>query len=572
MLRKSLAQACRASFLFWVNAFAWTYRQKMVDAKGNEIPVTGAKANVPFITWPVQDEAAEAMQAAISEGTDVNLEKSRDMGASWLVLALADWFMLWHSEVSVGCVSRRENLVDQAGNMDTLFEKIRYINRMLPSWQVPRIRDTYMFLHNLENNSSISGESTTSEVGRGGRKTFYLVDEAAVIRHGEDVESSLSQNCPCQIWASTPRGPNTHFHKRIKESRGVTIRLPWYRHPEKAKGAYQEIDELGRIQWTSAWKQKQDAMYSRRTVAQEIEMDHGQAGDMFFDHAEVERHRRDHQTEPILRGELVWNTALPEQEQIELLQQMDHTALSFIRRGGRSPWRFWIELADGRPPQHWTYVYGVDISNGAGDSNSVISVMAVEIGQIVAKFWDAYTSPEALAVVAAMSGVWFGGIRPPAFIAWENNGPGGIFGRKLVSMGYPSYYRQRIDNTVKNKKTPRWGWHSNNERKEVLLGMYRDALSRDDLINPCRESLDECEDYIYDDSGSILPGILREESSGGRSLHGDHVIADALTWLARQELGAQRDMPRKAPMGTYGWRRRRRQRQSEIERRSPWPL
>ena len=179
-------------------------------------------------------------------------------------------------------------------------------------------------------------------------------------------------------------------------------------------------------------------------------MDHGQAGDMFFDYTELERHRQDHETESSFRGKLVWNDSLTEEAKVEMMRQMNPTNLQLAKNLGRAPWRFWCNLGpDGRPPQYWTYVFGIDISNGAGSSNSVISVLAVEIGQIVAKFWDAHTSPEELAMTAAAAGIWFSGLRPPAFICWENNGPGGIFGRKLISTGYPAFYRQRLDNTIK---------------------------------------------------------------------------------------------------------------------------
>ena len=568
-IQSHLLTACSQSFLFWCNAFVWTYRQKKVDDKGNDIPVLGPEAHVPFITWPVQDEAIEQMLVAIKKGEDINFEKSRDMGASWLMLAFADWYFLFTESANIGAVSRKEELVDKQGNMDSLFEKIRYINNMLPNWMVPKIRDTYMFMNNLEIGSTIAGESTNSDVGRGGRKTFYIVDEAAAIRNAEDVEHSLSQNTACQIWVSTPHGPNTQFHKRIKEKRGKLIQLAWWRHPEKAAHAYQTIDESGRVRWTSPWYEKQQAKFSKKTIAQEIDMDHGQAGDMFFDYTELERHKQDHMTPPVLQGRLKWKGDLTHNEQVERIQQMDNDAVMFIAGKRKAPWRFWVDLIDGRLPQYWTYVFGIDISNGSGNSNSVISVMALEIGQIVAKFWDAHTSPEDLAMEAAIAGVWIGGLNPPAFVAWENNGPGGIFGRKFVTaFGYPRFYRQRQEGTKQAKKSPRWGWNSNNDRKEIVLGMYRDALSRDDLINPCQESLEEAADYIYEDGGQLIPAVLREEASGGRKLHGDHVIADALCWLAKQELPEQQKAQPRAPKGSYAYRRQRAKIQEK--QNDPW--
>ncbi len=569
--RSMLLTACKVSPTFWINAFVWTYRQKEVGPSGLEVPIMGNRAHVPFITWPVQDEAIELVYESIAKGEDVNFEKSRDMGATWLLLTIADQFFLFQNEVNIGAVSRKEELVDKGGDMDTLFEKIRYIHRLLPVWMRPRIRDRFMFLHNEDLNSTIAGESTNTEVGRGGRKTFYFVDEAAAITHAESVEASLSQNTPCQIWASTPHGPNTQFHQRIKQKKGKLIQLPWWRHPEKAAGAHQVRDPLGKIHWTSPWYERLPDKFSNKTIAQEVDMDHGQSGDMFFDYTELMRHRQDHVREPDSVGNIVWIEDMTETKRLEQLQSMDPSKMMFSTGARKTPWRLWCALIDGRPPQQWSYVAGIDISNGAGASNSVISILARETGQIVAKFWDAYTSPEELAMIAASAGVWFGGRTPPVFMCWENNGPGGIFGRKLVqgsAINYPSFYRQRADNSTRNKKTPRWGWHSNQERKEVLLGMYRDAIGRDDIVVPCAESLDEAADYIYDGTGAVIPATIKEEPSGGRMLHGDHVIADALCWLAKQEFGRQEATPAAIPHGSYAWRRQHRK--AKDRRKDPW--
>lgn len=505
-----------------------------------------------------------ATQDAIACGDDINFEKSRDMGASWLLLMFADYLFLFHEAENIGCVSRKESLVDRAGDMDTLFEKIRYINRMCPSWLLPPIHDTFMSLQNLELDSSIAGESTNANVGRGGRKTLYIVDEAAAIGRAEDVEASLSQNAACMIWVSTPQGPSTQFHKRIIEKRGRHIQLPWYRHPEKAQGAYQTIDDTGNVKWTSPWYEKQKEKYSNKTVAQEIDMDHGQSGDTFFDATELEIHRQDHEQEPIARGKVIWVDSYTENQQIELMQQMDDTAMAWVPDSKAGNLRLWCPLINGRPPQdRWSYIFGIDISNGSGASNSVITVAAAEIGQVVAKWWSAFVSPEHLAMKAAQLGVWFGGLRGPAFMVWENNGPGGIFGRKVVQViNYPRYYRQRLEGQVNEKRTKRWGWHSTNEKKEIMLGMYRDALAKGNFINPCKESLDEAQDYIYDDTGSLIPSALREEKSGGKSLHGDHVIADGLAYLGTEEAPRRRMTNARAPKGSFEYYRAQRKKRA----------
>ncbi len=555
-IRRALLTACSQSCLFWMNAFGWTYRLRKVEG-GMVVPCKPSEANYPMITWPVQDEIVDVFNESIDDGEDVNGDKSRDMGLSWLMLYVFDWRFLFKREQHFGLVSRKEEEVDERGEMDSLFEKIRYINNMVPHWMKPQIVSRHMHLRNTEMNSSISGESTNTNVGRGGRKTAYGVDEAAAIPNAEMVESSLSQTTGCQIWISTALGPNTAFHKRIKEKRGRYVSAPWYRHPEKAEGAHQIRDEMGAIKWTSPWYEKLPEKMSMKAIAQEVDMDHGQAGEMFFGSMEIERHRQDHQERPLFSGDLIDVDEMTERETIEAMHQMDASRFLFIVGSGRSPWRFWIDLEELRPPQEGQYVFGIDISNGSGSSNSVISVIDNATGRFVAKWWDAYTSPEDLAVVAARAGIWFGGVSAPAFIVWENNGPGGIFGRKLIKIGYPNFYMQRVEGSKRNAKTTRYGWHSDKAKKEILLGLYRDAIATSAVMQHCEESLDEALDYIYDDTtGVLIPSQLREESSGGRELHGDHVIADALCVLGREELPRHRNSVRRAPKGSFELRRR----------------
>jgi hypothetical protein len=571
-LQRQLRAACKASVLFWVNAFVWTFRQKMVNDQGEEVPCIGHNAHWPFITYLVQDEAILELQECIRLGDDAGIDKSRDMGASWLCLALLHHFWQFIEGTTFLEVSRNEAEVDVRGDMDTLFEKHRYINRMQPRWLIPSvIRDNHMNLGNEDTGSTIMGETTNGDVGRGGRKTAILLDEFAAVQNGEEIDNSTADTTACRIFNSTPKA-GSYFTKIVKSipPRCRVISLPWWRHPEKGRGAHQIVDELGRPKWTSPWYEKEGERRSKKDIAQNLDMDHGGAGETFFDHTEIEKHRRAHCHEPVLRGDLLTLLGdLGEEGKLNIIKRKEYRALAFSTNFKTGAWRFYLPLIDGRPPQHLSYCFGVDISNGAGSSNSVITVVAHETGQVVAKFWSSNVSPEELAEIAALAGVWFGGTYGPAFICHENNGPGGIFGRKIVKkLGYPHLYFQRVEGTKDQQQTTRWGWHSNKARKEVLLGQYREALKTFTLVNPCKESLEECLDYVYDEGGTLIPGKLREETGGGRELHGDHVIADALANFARQELPKFRALVARAPTGSFAARRETHRKMQDAK--DPW--
>jgi hypothetical protein len=556
--QNQLRAACAASPWFWINAFVFTFRQKKVLANGEEVPCTGHEAHHPFITWLVQDDFIGELIDAIDGGHDVLINKSRDMGASWLCLTVLHWYWQFRSSCTFLELSRKEEYVDKKGSMDSLFEKHRYINKWQPRWLLPQhtLDDKYMHLGNPDNGSAIEGESTNGDAGRGGRKTAVLKDEFAAVLNGAEVDAATADTTACRIYNSTPKGPGTQFHKIFKERRARILTLPWWRHPEKGAGARQVLDEAGKPKWTSPWYEAEKLRRDKKAMAQEVDMDHGQAGDMFFDHDEIDRHRRAHEKAPVLTGNLnlIVEDAGDERKRAIIGKGLAE-AFTFARGGERPAWKLWIPLVNGRPPQDLSYCFGIDISNGAGGSNSVLSVIADEINMKVAEFASPFVSPEELAEIACFAGVWFGGAGGAAFLCWENNGPGGIFGRKVVKLGYRKFYFQRQDNTQAEQKTPRWGWHSNQQRKEILLARYREALAKDQIINACKESLDEALDYVYDETGLLIPGRLKQESGGGRALHGDRVIADALTILAREELPSKKGKRTHAPAGSFAGRR-----------------
>ncbi|MFP3325205.1 hypothetical protein R0K05_19285, partial [Planococcus sp. SIMBA_160] len=94
-------------------------------------------------------------------------------------------------------------------------------------------------------------------------------------------------------------------------------------------------------------------------------------------------------------------------------------------------------------------------------------------------------------------------------------------------------------------------------------------MATNKVVNPCHQSLDEAGDYVYEEgTGRLIPARLREESDGGRELHGDHVIADALACLAMEEAPKQREMERRAPKGSYMARKKHARSTSLLH--NPW--
>jgi hypothetical protein len=560
--RKEIKRAAAQSYLYWLNAFGWTYHQKWVDANGIERAVTGDASHVPFITWKVQDNAALKLISGIERGEDALIDKSRDMGASWLVLSIFQWFFQFRPNSTFLELSRKELYVDQRGNMDSLFEKHRYMLRMQPVWLRPRqLRSNTMLLENQDINSSIVGESTNQDAGQGGRKTAILIDEAARIRTLEEIDLATQDTSACRIFNSTVNGPATWYTRIFRDMKagkrnGQLIELPWEAHPMKGRGItlidvpITPRNPTGR-KAVSPWYLAEQASRSARDLAQNIDRDHGKSGDTFFDPAEIEQHRISFQTEPEVLGNLRFDDDMTEDEKRGVFLRNEFSQIKLIESGIRLPWKFWMPLVNGRPIQTHSYVFGVDISMGSGASNSVISALDHDTNMKVGEFADAFTTPEDLAWQVAMAAVWFGGKSGKPLLIWEINGPGSIFGKKIMQIGYAPIYYLETEGVRSPRQTDRYGWHSSAARKEILFGEYRDALKNARYINPSKESLDEAIDYVYNDKGLLVPATSKSENGGASATHGDRVVADALCELGRKRLPEVKVTMGAAPKDSY---------------------
>ena len=135
---------------------------------------------MPFILFQRQREFIEFLHACYVADANGLVEKSRDMGATWLCCAFSVWAFLFVPGSDIGWGSRKALSVDQIGNMNSIFEKMRFILRTVPLEFWPEGFDedhmSYMRIH-AEDGNSIVGESG-DDIGRGGRTKATFKDEA----------------------------------------------------------------------------------------------------------------------------------------------------------------------------------------------------------------------------------------------------------------------------------------------------------------------------------------------------------------------------------------------------------
>jgi hypothetical protein len=140
---------------------------------------------MPFIPFPKQVDLVGFVLGLTDTEDDGLIEKSRDMGATWVCSAISVWMWLYTDGSSIGWGSRKEQLVDKLGDPDSIFEKIRMLIRSIPWYCVPKgfnekTHLAYMKCINPANESTITGEAGDN-IGRGGRSSIYFKDEALTL-------------------------------------------------------------------------------------------------------------------------------------------------------------------------------------------------------------------------------------------------------------------------------------------------------------------------------------------------------------------------------------------------------
>jgi len=211
------------------------------DPRNAEI---GQPSDIPFLLFPKQVEFIEWAVSGWRNRENGLVEKSRDMGATWLAVGIAVWMWVFHPGTVVGFGSRKEEYVDKIGDMKAIFPKIRFFIAGLPrefrpaGFQMDK-HAPFMRIFNPETGSQIVGEAGDS-IGRGARASMYFVDESAFLERPQLADSALSQTTNCRMDISTPNGESNPFAAKRFSGKANVFTLHWSDHPAKTKEWYEE--------------------------------------------------------------------------------------------------------------------------------------------------------------------------------------------------------------------------------------------------------------------------------------------------------------------------------------------
>ena len=540
-VQRMLWDACSRDILYFVNLFCWTYDPRKPNPK------------IPFITYEFQDNALLCLSESLPhraedgsdfKGRDILIEKSRDMGASWMCLTLFFWGWLFRPMQSYLMVSRKESLVD--GAADSLFGHIDFLIKGVPTWMRPQMTRNKLKLINLDNGSKIEGESTNDNIGRGGRRGAMLIDEfAAFDGGGWDTLSATADTSNCRIFNSTPCGTGNAFYAQ-RQKGTPRLRLHWPDHPEKGEDLWHDDDGKARSPWY-------DAEVVRRAhpveIATQLDIDYQGSAYPFFPPETLRELKRDYCREPSHIGSLYVQPGYePHFEENDV-----------------GDLRVWCALDEkGNPPSDRDYVVGCDVSQGTGASDSAISVGDRLSGEKVAELCTNQLSANKFAELAVCICRMFSGPGGRgAFLIWEATGPGRTFGKTVIDdCHYSNIYYMTDERTVRKKQSDRPGWFSTGDGKKDLLNDYRNNLVTRAFINQSARALNQAGEFIYLPNGKI------EHSGSVNSIdptdrgdnHGDVVIADALCSkvLRRATQKPQRET-QGPPLMSMAWRQSSRQ-------------
>ncbi len=572
MLADVLRDACAVDPIFWVNGFCYTYDPRIESF-----------SKVPFILYDFQEDAVLRILRAIPRH-DVLIEKSRDMGASWIcAVSFTYGFQFTDDKTFLFLSSKKEN-VDSPGNPKTLFWKMDYLIEHQPVWLQPRgykrsEHSRSLHRENPETGTVVDGEATISDVARGDRRTAILLDEFAKFDHGYEAMAATRDAANCRIFNSTPRGVNNAFADKAHDPAIEKIRIHWSLHPDKAKGLYNkengQYNAIDASYWstisdTTTEMERLDTMIltrgiplpdkklrspwyaiqceraiSAQEVAQELDIDYLGSGHQYFNQESITETIRKYARPAILIGNL----------------EYDHHTGDPIRfrtcEGGRLYLWFTMDKTGACPISH-RIVLGCDISAGTGASNSTACGWDAVTCEKLLEYVNPHIRPEEFAKQVKALAKWLN----DAHVIWESNGVGSQFGARLTELGYGNVYYRSKDRAISGQVSNLPGWPSNPDAKLVVLGQYRDIIETGECLNYSKEALEEALAYIHTPDGSVAhsKALSKADPSGARKNHGDRVMADALAvrcfYINRLE--KEQEKP-DIPVGCLAWRNQQRE-------------
>lgn len=243
-------ERCADDPAYWIIMYTGIFEPRSID--GNP------PAWYPWVLFPFQVGMVRWIENTMNETEngrgDGVVEKSRDMGASWIFCAYIAWAFLFQDVFVAGIISRNADQVDKTNSSDTLFFKIKSMlglvvsvpaHLRLPDWMKPKgltnDSSTLRTIAHPTKQCSILGETSTSLAGVGGRATMRVNDEAARFENFDAAWANQAATTTHRFALSSADLKSPGFRELAELGRaGLSnpyakapsyLRLDWWVHP-----------------------------------------------------------------------------------------------------------------------------------------------------------------------------------------------------------------------------------------------------------------------------------------------------------------------------------------------------
>jgi hypothetical protein len=537
-LRNGLWQKCASGIegcLFWFNAFVWTRNPKKSPPR------------LPMLLYPFQQDLLRELQALVDQDESVMIDKSREMGISWLIMGWCTWHWLFTENGDFLVGSRKDMYVDGKGTTP-LLPKVDYILKNCPEWMLPpgyRKEPPYRIKCSINNpvtECEMQGEATNPDFGRGGRTGVVILDEHGSMRHAEEIQSAVSMNGRCFISITTPKGRGTYQAQLRFSGEFRVLRCHWTDHPEWQEGRYRckpgcRIHPRGDKPHGARYDAEcKKLKWDPVLCAQELDIDYAKAGVCPFNTeitSAVIELLRSHPPK-FTNVDLKWQRAKTLKTLRDPQEYYERAGTWRVKayKSSGGPLRIYQMPFSCRNPKckcHGTgrhsYVLGGDVSKGlpTGDY-SVAYILDITTETIVAE-WHGKTDPDLLAEEWAKLAKFYGTSRGgivDAYCAVEWNDQGLIVNRYMDMMGLPMYLSKSQDK-ARNKFENRIGVVVSRIQKPRIVMQFASEINTAEendkwprLFCPFVEMWDECETMVSSAAkGELTPDERRMGATYG---------------------------------------------------------
>lgn len=589
-------EKCRRDIHYWIRMYVWQENPNLAESIG------------PFVPWGFQTKAIDEILEAGESREDLLVEKSRDMGATWIFLLVDDWLARFHKKRLLA-ISKSSDAVDHK-SLNSLFGKVDFIHKYLPDWMLGsrgrKSVDRNKMYFGFEDGGEITGEASTGRAGVSGRAYTMFIDEFSQVKEDWEVYHRTAATTGCRMFNGTHMGMGTAFYALSQNESIRKLRFHWTQHPRKNQGLYRYDTEKCRMDFLeydegtdsiqvlagpkyayapnfvfdltgrptggphpgvrSPWYDKEFKRIGENESEMAKDQDINPKGSVaqFYQPLVIRKLKDDYAMPPLWEGDL----------EIDVERSR---GIRFVKAGEKmgsgvasNRIKLWLRLnAQGLPPTS-VYGLGADVSQGVGNTASCISICNGRTGEKVLQYVNASIYPNDLGTLAVALGWLFVDEEGmPAKIIWEHVGPGATFGRRVWDeLDYRNLYFHTKESNLGKQVSDKPGWNPTSKESRLLVhSAYREALYNRRYLNRSGEALDETLAFKHID-GSVEHSQYRNvvDPAAARENHGDIVIPDVLSWWVMKDVNQQavekrQDEESATPFSVEGRRKMRRGRE-----------